>query len=178
MIQWERYDVDMLLDIADSTNAPDENREWYCEEMFDAKDGWKVSIFYDCGELDYIDHFMAPDGEVINFWEWPDTYLPNGDYDHDHRHPRNRLMAWRGVRRPETEEEKARREFMATLSREERLALYVATVSRMAEAQQEVMRGMQEAIYARFLGELDAANAWLEARNAELEAFVRGQEKV
>jgi hypothetical protein len=104
MNQWEKYDADMLLDIADSTNAPGENDDPWGSVIFDGKDEWKVSIFYDCGELDYIEHFVAPDGEIIDFWKWPDTYLPNGDYDHDLRHPRNRLMAWRGVRRPETEE--------------------------------------------------------------------------
>lgn len=28
MNQWDKYDVEMLLDIADSTNAPDENERW------------------------------------------------------------------------------------------------------------------------------------------------------
>lgn len=137
MNQWEKYDVDMLLDIADSTNAPDVNGEWYCGEMFDAKDGWKVSIFYDCGELDYIEYFVAPDGEVIDFWKLPDTYLPD----------------------------------------DELLTFHFAEGVRMAKAQSEAMRGVKEAITALFLDEMDAANAWLDARNSEFEAFARGQEK-
>lgn len=38
---------------------------------FDLADGWKVSIFYDCGDLDYIDHFVSPSGKVVDFWNWP-----------------------------------------------------------------------------------------------------------
>lgn len=75
-----------LLDVARSANPPDyvengvhENRE------FPARDGWRVVIFYDGGDLDYIDSFISPAGEVIDFWNWPEG--PG----------RNLLMAWRGV---------------------------------------------------------------------------------
>jgi len=37
------------------------------------KDGWKVSVFYDVGVFDYLEHFINPDGEIVDFWEWPDS---------------------------------------------------------------------------------------------------------
>ncbi len=36
-------------------------------------DCWKMVLFYDCGELDYIEHFVGPSGNVIDFWSWPDN---------------------------------------------------------------------------------------------------------
>ena len=52
-------------------------------------DNWKVIIFHDCGELDYIDHFVSPDGEIIDFWDWP---VEEDFYNSD----KNLLMCWRG----------------------------------------------------------------------------------
>lgn len=78
-----------LLQIAESVNAPLEqsgpsaNRS--ADVLFTAPNGWIVNIFYDCGELDYIDKFIMPDGHEINFWDWPDN------------HPwKDILMAWQG----------------------------------------------------------------------------------
>lgn len=83
------YDVWKLLEIAESTNAPEEqpsdSDNWCADVSFDAKDGWKVIIFYDCGDLDYISHFISPTGEVIDFWEWPES------------EERELLTAWRGI---------------------------------------------------------------------------------
>ena len=93
------YDVWDLLEIAESTNAPYEQAadspNWCGDVLFDAKDGWKVSIFYDCGGLDYIESFINPKGIVIDFWEWP------GDcHDHeadDFNNAKNILINWRGI---------------------------------------------------------------------------------
>jgi hypothetical protein len=88
------YDVWELLKIAESTNAPDEYPQdspyWCGDKIFNAMDGWKVEIFYDCGELDCINYFINPEGEEINFWDWPD-----GDdfYNSD----KNTLMCWRRI---------------------------------------------------------------------------------
>lgn len=168
MEQWEKYDVDMLLDIADSTNAPDENGEWYCEQMLDARDGWRVSIFYDCGELDYIDHFIAPDGEVISPWDWP-AQACGPDDEYDETLPSNRMMAWRGVRRPETEEEKARREFIEALSPDERMAFHVAAMNRLYEIEREMSEQIRQVIWNGLQGRYPAVDA-------EIEAFLRRQE--
>jgi len=87
-----------LLEIAESVNAPDEipsdDPDWCADKSFDAKNGWKVVIFYDCGELDYIAHFINPKGEIIDFWDW------GGDcFDHDapdFNRGKNILINWRG----------------------------------------------------------------------------------
>lgn len=65
-------DIDLIKSLlleADATNAPSsigrgefENRE------FIMSSGWKVVIFYDSGDLDYIDHFVSPDGRRIEVW--------------------------------------------------------------------------------------------------------------
>jgi hypothetical protein len=36
--------------------------------LFYAKESWCVVFFYDCGELDYIDHFVRPDGAILDVW--------------------------------------------------------------------------------------------------------------
>lgn len=76
-----------LLEITESLAPPDlvdpgtfEDRE------FVSPDGWRVTIFYDGGELDYISHFTTPKGEMINFWKWPEE-TPGRDL----------LMNWRKV---------------------------------------------------------------------------------
>lgn len=81
------YSAQFLLEIAESANPP------YCldggifeEKEFLARDSWKVIIFYDGGDLDYIDHFVSPTGEKIDFWKWPEDSLD-----------REVLMHWRAV---------------------------------------------------------------------------------
>ena len=75
--------ADFLLSLLDRVDIPGECDD--CGDIsFDLGDGWNVTLFYDVGELDYIDHFTKPDGEVIDFWNWP----PSGD--------RDRLINWRG----------------------------------------------------------------------------------
>jgi hypothetical protein len=79
-----------LLEIAEKINPPEEQTSdspnWCTDVSFDGEGGWKVFIFYDCGEIDYIAYFVTPCGENIDFWEWDDE------------HPwRNYLMNWRGV---------------------------------------------------------------------------------
>lgn len=76
-----------LLEIAEQCEPPEfvgsgvfETRE------FTSPQGWRVSIFYDDGELDYIEHFTSPDGRVVDFWDWPEE-TPG----------RNILIAWREV---------------------------------------------------------------------------------
>lgn len=40
---------------------------------FEISDGWKVVVFYDCGGFDYVDSFVSPEGETIDFWYWPES---------------------------------------------------------------------------------------------------------
>ena len=63
--------VKELVAIAESAHIPlvePENSCW----TFDAKDGWRVLVFYDGGEFDYIEQFISPSGEPVDFWDWPD----------------------------------------------------------------------------------------------------------
>jgi hypothetical protein len=80
-----KYDVWELMALAESVNPPNDHPDYYTDVEFEAREGWKVSIFYDVGELDYIAHFVTPDGEVLDFWEWPEG------------RDRDLLIAWRGV---------------------------------------------------------------------------------
>jgi hypothetical protein len=98
-----KYDLWFLLELAESTNAPSEQPSdsvnWCHDVVFNCKNGWKVVIFYDCGELDYISYFINPDGLIIDFWDWPDEFEVD-----DPRYEKallssdkNFLMNWRGV---------------------------------------------------------------------------------
>jgi len=83
-----KYNVWKLLEIAESANVPDtqlnDSPNWCTDVIFKARDGWKVVIFYDCGELDYISSFINPNGIIIDFWDWPESK------------DKSILMAWRG----------------------------------------------------------------------------------
>jgi hypothetical protein len=57
------------LDVAPS-NRDDPPRsvfELSSMDNFVLANGWKVRVFWDCGDWDYIDEVEAPDGRV---WEW------------------------------------------------------------------------------------------------------------
>ena len=77
-----------LLAIVETADIPDampsgtfETREFQC------RDGWKVKIFYDDGDLDYIESIIRPDGTVIDFWSWPEGTTGRSD-----------LIYWSGKR--------------------------------------------------------------------------------
>jgi len=82
-----KHDVWYLLALAEAVNPPDDHPiGGECEDkVFDASGGWKVVIYYDCGDLDYITHFVTPEGEVLDFWDRPES------------HERDVLINWRGV---------------------------------------------------------------------------------
>lgn len=93
--------IDFLMDLVERANIPKEQPEgtegiWTTEEFpVTAKreyaDGeireeiWKVVVFYDVGELDYIEHFVDPEGRVLDWWAFP-----------WHSEEHQRLLAWRG----------------------------------------------------------------------------------
>lgn len=75
-----------LLEMAHAVNMPDSLDPGIFEHLtFDCEGGWKVVIFYDDGDLDYIDQFITPKGEPIDFWEWSND-VPGRDI----------LIAWQG----------------------------------------------------------------------------------
>lgn len=87
------YAADFLIDLANSTAFPDVSDDGAPWKTYPSKDGWQVCYFYDADYIDYIQHFIAPNGDVIDFWEWPDS--PE----------RDQLIAWCG--RPREQQVKA-----------------------------------------------------------------------
>ena len=54
-----------LLEIVEKASPPRiQQGRWVFDVPF-VQDGWTFEVFYDCGELDYLDHFISPDGERI-----------------------------------------------------------------------------------------------------------------
>lgn len=86
----DKYGQYLLLEIAESAQPPEvievDSVSWTGVEVMSAADGWKVGFFYDCGELDYIDHFVTPDGKRLEVWV--------DEYDSEFWPP---VMNWRGV---------------------------------------------------------------------------------
>lgn len=81
----KNYSAEFLLGLLEGVEIPDDSSvDDVWEKEFDCRDGWRVVVFYDVGELDYIEYFVTPDGEKINFWDWPES------------NDRSELMNWRG----------------------------------------------------------------------------------
>lgn len=83
-----------LIRIAHAAN-PVENQgdNWVFDVVLPSTDGWHVGFFYDCGELDYIDHFVSPEGDRIEVWEGdPRFEFP----DAPNEFPFHPLRCWRG----------------------------------------------------------------------------------
>lgn len=68
----ELESAEFLLSLLDGVDIPDgiDPGDGGSQE-FDIAHGWKVSMFYDCGDLDYIEHFVSPSGKIVDFWDWP-----------------------------------------------------------------------------------------------------------
>ena len=62
--------IENLLNVAHEAVSLEsiEPGEW-AEIPFVASNGWTVVVFYDCGDLDYIDHFLSPTGERLGLWD-------------------------------------------------------------------------------------------------------------
>jgi len=85
----------LLLEIAESANPPEvlPTGPDYLDVEMEAKDGWKVTFFYD-GELDYIDHFVTPDGQRLDVWLNDDhPFRENAAWENGWPP----IMNWRGV---------------------------------------------------------------------------------
>ena len=84
-----------LLQMVHDCNPPEyQDGDWVFDVTLNANDGWKINLFYDCGELDYIDSFVYPDEKVIDVWE-PMT-IERFTFEADAGHPFNPLLCWRG----------------------------------------------------------------------------------
>ena len=68
------YAASFLLSMLEGVDIPNDIEPGEFRDVeIAARDGWKVDVFYDCGELDYINHFISPKGEVVDFWDWPES---------------------------------------------------------------------------------------------------------
>jgi hypothetical protein len=56
-----------LLSEVKRANIPEEIPGQFGNEEFTTQDGWKITIFYDCGEFDYIDKIVTPEGQVYEY---------------------------------------------------------------------------------------------------------------
>lgn len=60
--------------------------EIYCGLMTIEVDGWQITFFIDCGDLDYCDNCLSPDGRKYEFSS-KDAFDPVGLLSQDeHRH--------------------------------------------------------------------------------------------
>lgn len=91
----EQYNVWDLLEITESagiSSTPSGNYiKKYRTVEYPARDGWTVVVAYGDGEVKYIDSFINPEGEVVDFWKWPMLLDDNG-YEASDQYI---LMGWR-----------------------------------------------------------------------------------
>lgn len=86
--------IRQLLAAAHETDAPEDigSGEFEVRE-FKVASGWTVAIYYDCGELDYIDYFVSPSGERLGIWaEELDPRIDDGSEGQSAT-----LQCWRGL---------------------------------------------------------------------------------
>lgn len=81
--------AEFLLGLLEGVDIPGTDKADACDVTFECRDGWKVVIFYDCGGLDYIDSFIDPAGNTLNWW-W------DVDDPHDQSEDASALRNWRG----------------------------------------------------------------------------------
>ena len=62
------YTTEFLIEIAENAKIPRTFDTLFPWQSYSSTDGWLVVVFFDAGDLDYIDHFIAPDGTKINVW--------------------------------------------------------------------------------------------------------------
>ena len=67
------YSAEFLISVAESANIPATSYELSPWRTFPAANGWQVMVYYDVDEFDYIEHFITPDGTIIEIWEWPES---------------------------------------------------------------------------------------------------------
>lgn len=78
-----QYTAELILSKFNGIDFPDERQDDKSLVTVLGNNGWKAVLFYDCGELDYVDSVVDPNGIEIDFWRWK----PSED--------RDKLIAWR-----------------------------------------------------------------------------------
>lgn len=65
--------------------------EIYCGLMTVDVDGWVITLFIDCGDLDYCDSCLSPDGRRYDF-NARETFDPVGLLSHDEHRQLEELL--------------------------------------------------------------------------------------
>lgn len=62
---------DVALGVRQMSNAGGPSwSELYCGNALISIDGWKLTLYNDCGSLDYCEECVSPDGRVGTFESW------------------------------------------------------------------------------------------------------------
>jgi hypothetical protein len=67
---WEVEEVLRLIAAGGVTATEIDRSNCNIDRTFKTSTGWKIVIFDDCGQMDYIDAVEAPDGRKANFDDW------------------------------------------------------------------------------------------------------------
>lgn len=64
------------IERGESVVSPPDNAEHFCLVVeHKTSNGWTFGIFDDCGEWDYVQYFVTPEGVRVDPWEdWLDGY--------------------------------------------------------------------------------------------------------
>ncbi len=63
--------ANVLKNIAAGKTKIDKSSEWgYCTDLSIEAAGYKITIFIDCDEVDYVDIATTPDGTDVTFEQW------------------------------------------------------------------------------------------------------------
>lgn len=61
---------DVALGVRQMSTGGTSWNELYCGNVLISIDGWKLTLYNDCGELDYCEACVSPDGRVGTFESW------------------------------------------------------------------------------------------------------------
>lgn len=99
----EDYSVEFLVSVIESAEIPfGEGSTNSCEMEFPSKDGWKVGVFYDVGDFNYIDYVKDPEGSVIDFWWSNDGWSWTAEQWEAHEKKWEPILKWNPPRHRET----------------------------------------------------------------------------
>lgn len=60
----------LLEDVIHGSNYSRTGDTFCCEQYITTASGWRIEFFIDCGEVDYVDKAVAPDGRVGAYNDW------------------------------------------------------------------------------------------------------------
>jgi len=63
-----------LVRLGKGTKFYDDVAFFYGNVTYLASNGWILTVFFDCGEWDYIDSLMTDTGEIMSYEDWTDLF--------------------------------------------------------------------------------------------------------